>query len=82
LDGWKAHEGACDILELSATGVTIAIPEGRRSRRGQQGQLLIGPADGDHYVLPVFVSRVKHSPSAAIVELVFPENERWAYRRG
>ncbi|MFN7677219.1 MAG: hypothetical protein ACK5QW_01320 [Cyanobacteriota bacterium] len=82
LEGWEAQGGPCDILELSPHGVTIAIPEDRRPRGGQHGQLLIGPADGGHYALPVTVRRVKRSPSASIMELVFLDNERWAYRRG
>ncbi|MFN9623325.1 MAG: hypothetical protein ACK587_10915 [Cyanobacteriota bacterium] len=81
LEGWEARDGACDIVELSPEGVTIAIPDGRRSRWGQRGQLLIGQVGGDHYVLPVAVRGVKHCPSASIVELAFPDNERWAYRR-
>lgn len=82
LDGWDAREGACDILELSPEGVTIALPDGRRSRWGQRGQLLIGQVGGDHYALPVSVRGVKPSPSAWIVELAFADDEPWAYRRG
>ena len=82
LEGWDARQGACDILDLSPEGVTIAIPQGCGSRRGQRGQLLIGPVGGDHYALPVAVRCVKHSRTASIVELAFPDNEPWSYRRG
>ncbi|MEB3318185.1 MAG: hypothetical protein VKO39_08625 [Cyanobacteriota bacterium] len=82
LEGRDANGDCCDILELSAEGVTIALREGRFARPGQQGQLLIGPAEGAHYTLPVAVRRVKDSPSAIILELAFPTSERWTYSRG
>ncbi len=81
LEGQDARGGTCDILDMSAEGVTIAIPNGRVARRGQQGQLLIGPAEGDHYALPVAVCWVKTSPSTAIVGLAFPKTERWTYHQ-
>lgn len=79
LEGRNAQEGACDILELSAEGVTIALHPDRAARSGQQGQLLIGPADGAHYTLPVAVRWVKASPTASVVGLAFPATERWTY---
>ena len=79
LEGRDGQEGACDILELSAEGVTIAIPAGAAVRQGQSGQLLIGPAEGGHYALPVAVRWVKLSTSAAILGLAFPAAERWTY---
>ncbi|MBM5816200.1 MAG: hypothetical protein FJ083_06315 [Cyanobacteria bacterium K_Offshore_surface_m2_239] len=82
LEGWDGQDGACDILELSALGVTISLSHGPRSPWGERGELLIGPPGGDHYALPVAVRRVRHSPDASILELVFPENERWAYHPG
>ncbi|MEB3333520.1 MAG: hypothetical protein VKP70_00895 [Cyanobacteriota bacterium] len=82
LQGRDAREGACEILELSAEGVTIAIGDGRAARRGQQGQLLIGPAEGDHYVLPVAVRWVRSSSTTSMVGLAFPASERWTYHRG
>ncbi len=82
LEGWDGQDGACDILELSPHGVTIALAHRPRSPWGDRGELLIGPPGGDHYVLPVAVRRVKHSPDASILELVFPKNERWSYHRG
>lgn len=82
LQGREAREGACDILELSAEGVTIALRDGRAARRGQQGQLVIGPAEGDHYVLPVAVRWVRSTSSAWMVGLAFPAAERWTYHPG
>jgi hypothetical protein len=79
LEGREAQEGACDLLELSAEGVTVAIREGRAPRQGDHGHLLIGPAEGSHYVLPVAVRWVKPSTTASILGLVFPEAERWTY---
>jgi hypothetical protein len=82
LEGRDAHEDSCDILELSAEGVTIALRDGRVARPGQLGQLLIGPAEGAHYTLPVAVRWVKSSRTASILELAFPASERWTYSRG
>jgi hypothetical protein len=79
LEGDGAHEGSCEILALSSEGVTIVWKEGRVVRRGQHGQLRIGPAEGSHYTLPVAVRRVESSSKAAIVELAFPPAERWTY---
>jgi hypothetical protein len=79
LNGGQAHEGACDILELSSDGVTIVLPERHAARRGQQGQLLIGPAEGSHYTVPVAVRWVKPSPTATVLGLAFPETEHWFY---
>jgi len=82
LEGWDGQDGACDILELSPHGVTISLSHGPRSPWGERGELLIGPPGGDHYALSVAVRRVKHSSDASILELVFPENERWSYHCG
>jgi len=82
LEGRDAHEDSCDILELSAEGVTIALRDGLVARPGQLGQLLIGPAEGAHYTLPVAVRWVKSSRTASILELAFPASERWTYSRG
>lgn len=79
LEGRHAHDGACDILELSAEGVTIALNPGQAASPGQQGQLLIGPAEGGHYTVPVAVRWVRPSPTAAVVGLAFPATERWTY---
>ncbi len=79
LEGGGAREGPCDILALSSEGVTISLQEGRVIRRGQHGQLLIGPAGGSHYTLPVAVRMVKPSMNAAVVELTFSTSERWTY---
>ena len=79
LEGRDGQEGTCEILELSVEGVTIAIPAGGAARRGQHGQLLIGPAEGGHYALPVAVSWVKASITSSILGLVFPAAERWTY---
>jgi hypothetical protein len=79
LDGRNAQENACDILAMSAEGVTIVLNESRSARRGQLGHLLIGSAEGSHYTLPVAVRGVKPFPHAAIVELTFPPAERWRY---
>jgi len=82
LDGREAQEGVCDILELSSEGVTIAIRHARAGRRGQQGQLLIGPAGGDHYALPVAVRWVKPATTTTtVLGLSFPTAERWTYNR-
>ena len=82
LQGREAREGACDILELSAEGVTIALRDGRAARRGQQGQLVIGPVEGDHYVLPVAVRWVKSSSTTWMLGLALPATERWTYHCG
>ncbi|MEB3260285.1 MAG: hypothetical protein VKP63_06650 [Cyanobacteriota bacterium] len=82
LEGWDGQDGACDILELSPHGVTIALAHGPRSPWGDRGELQIGPPGGDHYALPVAVRRVRHSPDASILELVFPKEERWSYHCG
>ena len=82
LEGQDGQEGACDILELSAEGVTIAIPAGGAPRQGQQGQLLIGPAEGGYYALPVAVRWVKLSTTTSILGLEFPAAERWTYNCG
>jgi hypothetical protein len=81
LEGREGPEGDCDILELSPEGVTIAVPEGCVAWRGQEGQLLIGPAEGDHYAVPVAVRWVRATARSAIVGLAIPEVERWTYRR-
>jgi hypothetical protein len=82
LEGGETLESACDILQLSPGGVTIAINDGRVARRGQNGHLLIGPAEGDHYTLPVAVRRVKPFWSASFLELGFPPTEPWSCKRG
>jgi hypothetical protein len=82
LEGQDGQEGACDILELSADGVTIAIPAGGALRQGQHGQLLIGPAEGGHYALPVAVRWVEFSTTRSILGLVFIAAERWTYNGG
>ena len=83
LDGREVQEGVCDILELSSEGVTIAMRQARAGRRGQQGALLIGPAGGDHYALPVAVRWVKPATTTTtVLGLSFPTTERWTYNRG
>ena len=81
LEGRGAREGACEILELSAEGVTIALKAGWAARPGQHGSLLIGPAGGGHYILPVAVRWVKPSPTTSVVGLALPASERWIYSR-
>ena len=82
LEGWDGQEGACDIVELSAHGVTIALSHVSRSPRGVRGDLLIGPPGEDHYAVPVAVRHERRSPEASILELEFQDNERWSYHRG
>lgn len=82
LEGRDAQEGACEILEISAEGVTIAIPDRGAARQGQQGQLLIGPAEGGHYALPVAVRWVKPAHKTFILGLAFPAAEHWRYACG
>jgi hypothetical protein len=79
MEGWDGQDGACDILELSTHGVTIALAHGPRSPWSERGQLLIGLPGEDHYAVPVAVRRVKHSPEASILELVIQDDAPWSY---
>ena len=82
LEGGEDQEARCEILELSAEGVTIAISDSKPAHQGQHGQLLIGPAQGDHYALPVAVRWVQPATNISILGLLFHTTEHWAYNRG
>ena len=81
LEGGEDQDATCEILELSAEGVSIVIPGGRSVRKGQHGRLLIGPAEGAHYELPVDVSWVKPASSIAVLGLSLPTPPNWRYAR-
>lgn len=82
LEGGAIEETHCEILDLSADGATLALGAPRAARRGQQGRLLIGPPNGDHYALPVVVTSVRPAPSAWVLEVAFATAGRWTYNRG
>lgn len=81
LDGGENPETSCEILELSAEGVSIAISGGGPVHKGQHGRLLIGPPEGDHYELPVDVSWVEPAASIAVLGLAIPSARRWTFSR-
>jgi hypothetical protein len=81
LEGGGDKDASCEILELSAEGVSIVIPGGSSVREGQHGRLLIGPPEGDHYELPVDVSWVKPASSIAVLGLSLPTPPNWRFAR-
>lgn len=81
IEGGEATEASCEILELSAEGVNIAIKGESAVRQGQHGRLLIGPPEGDHYELPVDVSWVKPARSIAVLGLSLPTSPSWRFAR-
>ncbi|MFM7237414.1 MAG: hypothetical protein ACKOYK_11735 [Cyanobium sp.] len=81
LEGGEASEATCEILELSAEGVNIAITGGSSVRQGQHGRLLIGPPEGDHYELPVDVSWVQPAASIAVLGLNLRTPPNWRLAR-
>jgi len=81
LEGGGDQDASCEILELSAEGVSIVIPGGSSVREGQHGRLLIGPPEGDHYELPVDVSWVKPASSIAVLGLSLPTPPNWRFAR-
>ncbi|MEB3243456.1 MAG: PilZ domain-containing protein [Cyanobacteriota bacterium] len=81
LEGAEGAPANCQILELSSEGVNIAVKGGQGVRSGQQGRLLIGPPEGDHYELPVAVSWVEPDAPIAVLGLAFPSSQRWVYSR-
>jgi hypothetical protein len=82
LEGGDTGEARCEILALSADGATIVLGAPSAARRGQQGRLLIGPPNGDHYALPVAVTSIRPAASAWVMELAFATAGRWTYNRG
>jgi len=81
LEGGSEQDASCEILEMSAEGLSIVIPGGSSVRQGQHGRLLIGPPEGDHYELPVDVSWVKPASSIAVLGLSLPTPPNWRFSR-
>ena len=81
IEGGEATEATCEILELSAEGVNIAIVNGSAVHSGQQGRLLIGPPEGDHYELPVDVSWVTPAATIAVLGLNLRTPPNWRFTR-
>jgi len=81
LEGAEGGAASCQILEISSEGVNIAVTGGQEVRSAQQGRLLIGPPEGDHYELPVAVSWVEPKAPMAVLGLAFPSSQRWIYSR-
>ena len=81
IEGGEATEATCEILELSAEGVNIAIKGESAVRQGQHGRLLIGPPEGDHYELPVDVSWVQPAAPIAVLGLSLPTPPHWRFAR-
>lgn len=78
IEGGEA-EDACEILELSSEGVKIAISTHRAVHQGQQGRLLIGAPEGNHYEVPVDVSWVKPVASFSVMGLRLLSPPHWRF---